>query len=630
MTPIDFTDQQKRFLAHRADVPAQLLAGPGTGKSATVIEFARRAVGGGLRGVRLLTFTRAATAELMEKLPKDAQEIRPNTFHSFATSLVLQNPGTAEVPQPLRIISDWEWDNLVRPRISGRLNLGKKWRDADTLRKERAAKWESLTEDETEKIDDETRAQFEREWQFHRNVFGYTEISEVPYLLYTALRSHPDFDFGDIKLLIVDEYQDLNACDLACLRMLSARGVTIFGAGDDDQSIYGFRKAHPAGIRRFPQEYKHAQSYPLSIAHRFGEDILRWANYVINFDSSRKEGKVALRPSVSNPKGIAAYLEFRGHAAERRGIVALVCWLHDREKVPLEEILILARTKGVIKPIFGELKEAGIPTACPTMLEEDFEGDAWQTTIARLHLLVTKEDSLAWWALLKLTRGIGDKSIESVIQEARHAKVRFGETLLRLHSEESLNSMAGNTAEALVTETLSFVEATEMPDKGAWGEWILQLSSKKLVPELPEGIQTILRGIDGRYKKEVSLEDYLSRIEPTAKDILQEKRKGVLRVMTMTNSKGLTVEACLVAGCESNIIPLPQADPDEECRLLYVAMTRARKYLYLTRALRRTGITARTGKESVQTPRTGCQFLEGGPVEPTSGERYVEGLIKEK
>ena len=94
----------------------------------------------------------------------------------------------------------------------------------------------------------------------------------------------------------------------------------------------------------------------------------------------------------------------------------------------------------------------------------------------------------------------------------------------------------------------------------------------------------------------------------------------------MTGSKGLTVKACIVAGCESNIIPLPTGIRDEECRLLYVAMTRAREYLFLTRALRRTGTTARAGKARVLTPRTACPFLEHGPVEPKSGEQFIEDL----
>jgi DNA helicase-2/ATP-dependent DNA helicase PcrA len=272
---VDFTSEQLKFLAHSPTKHACLLAGPGTGKSTTIIEYASRLRQQQFRGLRLLTFTRAATHELAAKLPDvHAQELRPTTIHSFAISLVLKNPGTAEVPAPVRIMADWEWDTLVRPRISRRLKLGRKWRDADDLRREMAAKWESLSDKTIETIDPSTRAQFVSEWQNHRERFGYTELSEIPFLLFSGLKSHPDFDIGSLKLLIVDEHQDLNACDLACLDELRKRGTVIIAVGDDDQSIYGFRKAHPAGIRHFPEQYS-ALSYPLTVAQRFGKNILR-------------------------------------------------------------------------------------------------------------------------------------------------------------------------------------------------------------------------------------------------------------------------------------------------------------------------------------------------------------------
>jgi superfamily I DNA/RNA helicase len=173
----------------------------------------------------------------------------------------------------------------------------------------------------------------------HRERFGYTELSEIPFLLYSGLRSHPDFDIDGLKLLIVDEYQDLNACDLACLEELKTRGTVIIAVGDDDQSIYGFRKAHPAGIRHFPEQYS-ALSYPLTVAQRFGKNILRWADYVINFDLSRDRGKPALIPKDDNLDGTVACLEFRGQAAERRGIVDIVDSLH-RQGLPFEEILVV-------------------------------------------------------------------------------------------------------------------------------------------------------------------------------------------------------------------------------------------------------------------------------------------------
>ena len=126
-------------------------------------------------------------------------------------------------------------------------------------------------------------------WQEHRQIMGYALLSELPYALRIALRDHPDLDGVDYRVLVVDRYQDLNACDLDVLQRL-ARGCTIIAAGDDDQSIYSFRKAHPQGIREFLEDYPGAADYPLTITRRCARSIVNWANYVIQGDPDRHPG----------------------------------------------------------------------------------------------------------------------------------------------------------------------------------------------------------------------------------------------------------------------------------------------------------------------------------------------------
>ena len=624
---IDFTKQLLDFLNHPPNSHAHVLAGPGTGKSTAVIEFATRFVKKGFTGLKLLTFTRAATKELAEGIPEAHEaKLKPTTIHSFAISLILRNPGTAYIPTPLRIMGDWEWETLLRPRLTKLMRLGKKWRDANTLRKEMAAKWQSLSEEETEGIDLQTRAQFVSQWQIHRDLFGYVELSEIPYLLYSGLRSHPDFDIGDLKLLIIDEYQDLNACDLACIDQLSKRGITIFAVGDDDQSIYySLRKAHPAGIRKFPQQYA-APSYPLTLAHRFGKNILSWANYVINFDSGRNKCKPSITPSENNPDGFVAYLEFKGQTAETTGIVGLVRWLHEKAGVPFEEILVLGRTKTITTPILAAMKQADIQATDPDIIKKEFRTDEMRETMSILRLLTHKHDSLSWWTLLDLTYGIGETTIQALIDKANESNQRFGDTILNLHQNKELENLTGTTVLEKVSNVLGLLERIDVPKNRQWGEWILELVSEGLIPQIPETIAGYLADIDSLLGIDVTLDSFVSQIQPICKDLSTRKKENWVRVMTMTGSKGLTVKACIVAGCESNIIPLPRGVRNEECRLLYVAMTRAREYLFLTRALRRTGTTARAGRSRVLAPRTGCPFLEHGPENPKSGGRFIKNL----
>ena len=625
---IDFTEELLDLLNHPPNDHARVLAGPGTGKSTAIIEYASRLVKKEFTGLRLLTFTRAATKELEERIPEAHEaKLRPITIHSFAISLVLRNPGTAYIPTPLRVMGDWEWETLLRPRLTKLMRLGRQWRDADTLRKEMAAKWQSLSEEETEGIDLQTRAQFVSQWQIHRELFGYVELSEIPYLLYSGLRSHPDFDIGDLKLLIIDEYQDLNACDLACIDQLSKRSITIFAVGDDDQSIYSFRKAHPAGIRQFPQQYV-APSYPLTLAHRFGKNIFSWANYVINFDSGRNTCKPSITPKENNPDGFVAYLEFKGQTAETTGIVELARWLHEKACVPFEEILVLGRTKTITIPILAAMKQADIQATDPDIIKKEFRTDGMREAMSILRLLTHKHDSLSWWTLLDLAPGVGKAKIQALIDKANESNQRFGNTILNLHQNNELKNLTGTNVLEKVSSVLGLLEKIDVTENRQWGEWILELVSEGLIPEIPDTIAEYLAEIDSLLESDVTLDSFVSQIQPICKDLSTRKKENWLRVMTMTGSKGLTVKACIVAGCESDIIPLPTGIRNEECRLLYVAMTRAREYLFLTRALRRTGTTARAGRTRVRTPRTGCPFLEHGPENPKPGEQFIEELWK--
>jgi len=627
---IDFNKELLDFLNHPPNVHARVLAGPGTGKSTAVIEYATRLVKKSFTGLRLLTFTRAATNELAEGIPEAHEaKLRPTTIHSFAISLVLRNPGTVYIPTPLRIMGDWEWETLLRPRLTKLMRLGNKWRDADTLRKEMAAKWESLSHEETEGIDLQTRAQFVSQWQIHRDLFGYVELSEIPYLLYSGLRSHPDFDIGDLKLLIIDEYQDLNACDLACIDQLSKRSVTIFAVGDDDQSIYSFRKAHPAGICQFRQQYA-APSYPLTLAHRFGKNILSWANYVINFDSGRNKCKPSITPKENNPNGVVGYLEFKGQTAERTGIVDLIRWLHEKACVPFEEILVLGRTKTITTPILAAMKQADIQATDPDIIKKEFRTDEMREVMSLLRLLTHKDDSLSWWTLLDLTPGIGEAKMQALLDKANESNQRFGVTILHLHQNKELKNLTNTPVFEKVSNVLGLLEKFDVPENRQWGEWILEFVSKGLIPQIPETIAGYLADIDSLLGSDVTLDSFVSQIQPICKDLSTRKEEDWVRVMTMTSSKGLTVKACIVAGCESDIIPLPKGIRDEECRLLYVAMTRAREYLFLTRALRRSDTTARAGRAKVRMPRTACPFLEHGPVEPRAGEQFIKELWRDR
>src|ERR1022692_2862489 len=480
--PFNPTSEQQAILDHARNRHGRVLAGPGTGKSATLVALLNQLLSGdSAPRIKLLTFTRAATGELAKKVsehPAAAAE-RPSTIHSFAISVLLANPGTGGFPEPLRIADDWENDEIVLPTLARRAQI--RVTRLEKLIREMASNWESLRPEVNPRVKPEERARFVGAWQEHREVYGYTLLAELPYALRNALQDHPTLQGIDYDLIVVDEYQDLNACDLEVLHRIAERGCSIIGAGDDDQSIYSFRRAAPEGIRRFPQDYPNCGDYPLSITQRCGRSIIEWATYVIEGDPDRPQGRPRLQSAPGSPPGEVALLSFAGENAEAHGIGALVHNLIDAEGIEPQEILILLRgdhNHTFSGPIKENLRRLDIPYSDADVVERMLADAANRRTLEIFRLLINRQDSLAWAGLLHLTPGIGDTFFDYVYERARVARVQFARALLDSYGENFPGGpRSSERARELIRSILVWLDAhivpDDMPEEG-WGHWIVQ------------------------------------------------------------------------------------------------------------------------------------------------------------
>jgi DNA helicase-2/ATP-dependent DNA helicase PcrA len=577
--------------------------------------------------IKLLTFTRAATTELAKKVsehPAAAAE-RPSTIHSFSISVLLRNPGTGGFPEPLRIADDWEDNHIVLPTLSRR--AGVQVRKLGRMIREMAANWESLQPATDPRVDVAERARFLAAWDEHRQVYGYTLLAELPYALRHALHDHPDLEGVGYDLLIVDEYQDLNACDLEVLHLIAERGCAIIGAGDDDQSIYSFRRAAPEGIRRFADDYPGCADYTLSITQRCGVRIIQWASYVINGDLDRPHGRPQLTAVEGSPLGEVALLAFDREGPEAQGVAALIQHMNQLG-IPSNEILVLMRgdhNGSFSRPIKEALDALGIPYSDPEAVVRMLAETQNRQMLAMFRLLVDQRDSLAWATLLVLTPGIGEAFCDHIYELARVGRIQFGEALF---STFEANFPAAPRSAARVSELMQSVNGwitanplpNETPDEG-WGHWMATVAGGNITPAPSAECTSLLETMDDVMESQ-SFSRYLSQITPLAKDRALAESQGV-RIMTMGGAKGLTVRATIVMGLEEGIVPRPDADFSEERRLLYVAMTRAREFLYCTWARRRLGPTARAGTPRVQDRRNCTSFFRGGPVNSQDGYTYL-------
>jgi DNA helicase-2/ATP-dependent DNA helicase PcrA len=471
--------------------------------------------------MKLITFTRAATAELAKKVsdhPAAAAE-RPSTMHSFSISVLLKNPGTGHFPQPLRIADTWEDDEVVKPTLARRVNV-RATRLNDLIR-EMASNWEFLEQRELPKVDSAERARFIAGWHEHRGVYGYTLLAELPFALRQALHDHPALSGVEYDILIVDEYQDLNACDLEVLHLIADRGCAIIAAGDDDQSIYSFRYAAPAGIRRFGEDYPGSATYPLSLTLRCGSLIIEWATYVIAGDLGRPPGRPALHSAEGSPPGEVALLAFGGEVSEAQGVAEIIHQLVRRDGVAPEEILVLLRgdhNGNFSRPIKQALDDREIAYSDPDAVIRMLGEEANRQVLATFGLLVNNRDSLALASLLCLAPGIGQGFSDYVYERARESRVQFGQALWEAYDAGFPDGPRTSTGAATLLRTVTgWLQAHRLPDeppKDGWGHWMVEAAGGDVVPAPSDGCRDLLLALDGIADPEQDFGRYLSQITP--------------------------------------------------------------------------------------------------------------------
>ena len=622
------SEEQKGIIEHRSKDHGRVLAGPGTGKSTTVLHLAE-ALSSDDCSVKLITFTRAATAELSDKALEDGRLVSPpTTVHSFALSLLLRNPGSSGLPEPLRIPDEWESDELIRTDIGGRLRAegfpkAIDRRQVEKLESEMAAGWESLDPnlilDSTR--DPRLRNRYVSIWSAHRSVFGYSLFAEMPLYARQIVEDRKDADIGDLQFLVVDEYQDLNRCEIALLEALAEREVRILAVGDDDQSIFSFRMAHPIGIQEFQSHFNSARDYRLSVSFRCGRRILDVSRALIE-TAPRRGGRPSVVEGPSNPDGTFDYLSFADQVEERRGIVTIIKHLMEDHDLRASDVLVLSRAdynSVWSEPLRAALADAQVPaTDVEAAIAPLAEGPS-RKVLAIARLAVNRRDDLAWWAYLRGTSGVSAVFIAALTDEASTRKQRFSDRVLVLETEppngvSSRSLRAATRAVAHVQAHLDRLALEAVPEsEHGWFDWLLQTASELSIP-VSERFKALAAAVGKATPQSEGLNHFLNQLEPLTKDFAV--RTDGVAIMTMGRSKGLTFRATIVMGVEEGVVPFARArDQDEERRLLYVAMTRAREFLFLTMAQYRTDATARSG-EFLERNRSRSPFFQPLNIRP--------------
>ncbi len=632
--------EQDRILDHAVGLHGRILAGPGTGKSTTVLRLAQRLLATSpAPALRVITFTRAATSELIAKIREEGgATVETTTLHSFALSLLMQNPGVSGLPEPLRVPDDWETRTIVHRQLAAYLRTQGftkvRVTDIAQLEREMAARWESLDPDLVllADVDPRLRNAYIAAWRRHRAVFGYSLFAEMPLGAHQAIEDHGrELKGVAIDLLVVDEYQDLNRSEIQLAFALAECGTSVLAVGDDDQSIYSWRMAAPEGIRSFLADIAPCADYTLSVSFRCGSDILSHARGLIETTPGRPQ-RPPLRPGPDNPTGEVQYLRFANQDDERRAVALLARHLIDDHKLKPNEIVVLFRgdSRGAwSRPLRLALDEAGVAATDVEAALEPLSDASTRELLAVARLATNREDSLAWCTLMMTEHGVSERFVNALIEEAHQRRVTFAQRLLQCDTDPPADVPPATVRRAnrRVAEVQAFLDQLQLELAGAeeegWAPWLLD-AANALGIDVSDAFDSLAREVGRVTPQETGLGHFLNQLEPVTKD-LALLAEGV-SIMTMARSKGLTFRAAIVMGVEDGVIPSPRSDNiEEERRLLYVAMTRAREFLFLTMAQFRRDPTAHTGRSN-QGSRGRTPLFYGLDLQPTNGPAYLRNL----
>lgn len=424
---------------------ARLLAGPGTGKTRTMtsrVAYLVEEKDVPASEILALTFTRAAATELRNRVSSllgDRAVPHVSTLHSFALRTILQSGAGSRLPSPIRIADDYEERWIIEEDIKRILDLDRVEHARDLITR-LSADWETLEADADDWEQRFPSPQFLGAWKEHRTIYGYTLRAELVYQLKRALEEGAITLSNSPKHVLIDEYQDLNPCDLSIVRSLARSGAEIYVAGDDDQSIYGFRYADPGGIRRFTSEYEGSADLSLTDCYRCGQNILTVAQFIAGQDPRRVEKPLA--PYRDSEPGEVHLLRFGDYDEEAVGIAAIARWLIDVKKVPIDRILVLMRSDMYQKfsdPIRVAFEGEGIPASTVEDPFVVFDSRTGRTFLSSLRLMVNPEDSLAWCDLIRHRHNnIGTQTIYSIYDVARNRGTIFSRALPLIAETPSL------------------------------------------------------------------------------------------------------------------------------------------------------------------------------------------------
>jgi DNA helicase II / ATP-dependent DNA helicase PcrA len=593
---------------------ALILAGAGSGKTRVLTARIAWLIQTGQvspTGLLAVTFTNKAAKEMLTRitasLPINTRGMWVGTFHGLCNRLLRAHHREAGLPASFQILDIADQLSVIK-RLMKLMNVDdEKFPPKQVQNFINGCKDEGLRAHAVEAYDPHSTKMREifDEYDKQCQRDGVADFAELLLRCYELLerdaniRGHYQSRF---KYILVDEFQDTNRLQYLWLKLLAGEDNCMFAVGDDDQSIYGFRGARVGNMRDFEKDFKVQNVVKLEENYRSHSNILDAANAIISHNTNRLGKNLWTSAGAGEP--VRVYDAYND-TDEAQFIVDEIKMLHC-EGTSLGEIALLYRSNAQSRILEHALFSANLPYRVYGGLRF-FERAEIKHALAYMRLIANANDDTALLRVINFpTRGIGARSLEQLQEVARAENCSIWQAAINKVGNGKLGAKGIDGFVALIRQMvdnaygISLRELTELAItmSGLVAHYENDKEGEDRIENLKELVTAAVsftnkdfgnhNNVDGETEQDL-LTQFLSHASLEAGEHQADVGREALQLMTVHASKGLEFKAVFISGLEEGLCPHEQslfenAGLEEERRLMYVAVTRARQRLYLSHA----------------------------------------------
>lgn len=591
-------ENQQKAVVHK-EGPMLVLAGAGSGKTSVLTNRIAYLIEEGVSPANILaiTFTNKAAREMKERVTKligaDARYIQISTFHSFGLKILKENYEFLGYDKNFIILDSDDTLTVVK-KLMKDLNMNPKYYNARELRsKISSAKNELITPEKFKKqeYDEKIVTLYKKYCQKLKagNSVDFDDLLILPIKLFEISPSILNSYQERYKYILIDEYQDTNEAQYVFSKMISKKYRNIFVVGDNDQAIYAFRGANYKNILNFEKDYPDCKTILLEENYRSTKTILNAANSVIKHNKLRKDKNLW----SNNEEGDKIkYIKTDDEKSEGDYVVKEIKKIAENG-TSYDDIAILYRTNAQSRSIEEAMLKANIPYRIIGSFYF-YNRKEIKDLLCYLRLINNPKDDVSLTRVINVPkRGIGNVTIANINARAEENNISMFEAITsgkELAFKQLIEELQASSENKTLTELVELVLEKSGLKKELSEEKTLE---NEIRLENLEEFKSITKNYENEFG-EVSLDDFLNEISLVSDVTEHSEGNNKVSLMTVHSVKGLEYDYVFIIGMEEGIFPHYNSIMEgtneaieEERRLCYVAITRAKKKLWIINTKKR-------------------------------------------